>query len=250
MNRDEIAERVRGVDVWYHVLELAPGLETPGMYDMRPTVPHYRFPASLAGRSVIDVGASNGFFSFHFEKLGARRVVATNLASYRQHDYPRWYLEKLEREKSREELARFDYHQSTGGFEVAKACLGSKVEHLLTPIYALPSVTTERFDFGFCGSVLVHLRDPVLGLEAIREVLAPGAQLIVATSIDTTQPEQSYGVFNGKPEEVSWWVLSPAALMRMCAMAGFSDVAWTGSFVIASKHGYTDTIGVARMIRR
>jgi tRNA (mo5U34)-methyltransferase len=250
MNREDVKRRIESVGVWYHLIEVAPGIETPGMYDMRPTLPHYRFPASLAGKTVLDVGASNGFFSFHFEKLGAKRVVATNLASYQQHDYPRWYLEKLRAEKSPAELAAFDYHQSTGGFEVAKEILASRVEHLLTPIYALPSATTTRFDFAFCGSVLVHLRDPVLGLEAIREVLKPGGELIVATSIDNTQPERSYGLFNGKPEEVSWWVMSPAGLMRMCAMAGFSDVTWTGSFVAASRHGFTDTIGIARMVRR
>jgi tRNA (mo5U34)-methyltransferase len=249
MDRDEVERRVREVAVWYHVLELPGGVVTPGMYDMRPELARYRFPATLAGKTVLDVGASNGFFSFHFEKLGAARVVATNLASYQQHDYPRWYLEKLRREKSAAELADDD-RQSTAGFDVARACLGSRVEQLLTPVYSLPAATKDRFDFAFFGSVIVHLRDPVAALEAIRDVLRPGAELVVATSIDATQPAQSYGVFNGKPAEVSWWVMSPAGLMRMCAMAGFDDVAWVDSFVLASRHGFTDTIGVARMIRK
>jgi hypothetical protein len=64
-----------------------------------------------------------------------------------------------------------------------------------------------------------------------------------------TAPSTSYAVFNGKPEEVSWWVMSPGALLRMGAVAGFTDVSWTGSFVLASRHGFTDTIGVARMTR-
>lgn len=249
MEKREVSARIRTVDPWYHVLELAPGIETPGMYDMRPTLPHYPFPASLAGRTVLDVGASNGFFAFHFEKLGARKVVATNLRSYRQHDYPKWYLEKRLAEFAPGELERLDQQQSTGGFEVAHACLGSRVEHLLTTIYELPKATSERFDFAFCGSVLVHLRDPVLGLEAIREVLVSGAELVVATSVDLTQPEHSYALFNGKPEQVSWWVMSPKALVRMCEMAGFTEVTWCGSFVAASRHGFTDAIGVVRMRR-
>ena len=249
MDREEMARKLREVETWYHVIEVANGIETPGMYDMRPFLDHYRFPESLEGRTVIDVGASNGFFSFHFERLGASRVVATNLASYMDHDYPRWYLDKLRRENSPDELAALDYQQSTGGFEVARDCLGSQVEHLLTPIYSLATATDTRFDFAFCGSVLVHLRDPVAGLEAIRDVLEPGGELTVATSIDMTKPEQSYALFNGKPAEISWWIASPEGLMRMCQMAGFVDVVWLDSFVMASQHGFTDTIGIARMRR-
>lgn len=249
MERAQVEELIRSVGVWYHVLELAPGVMTPGMYDMRPTLPHYAFPASLAGRDVLDVGASNGFFSFHFERLGARRVVATNLPSYRLHDYPAWYRDKRLAELRPEELARIDHDESTGGFEVARRCLGSKVESLLTTIYEVPNATRERFDFAFCGSVLVHLRDPVLGLEAIREVLVPGADLIVSTSVDLTQPDQSYALFNGKPEQVSWWVASPECLVRMGRMAGFVDVRWMGSFVAASRHGFTDNLGVVHMRR-
>ena len=248
MNKSEIERLVASVDVWYHVVDLGHGVLTPGMYDMRPTVEHYGFPASLAGKQVLDVGASNGFFSFLFESRGAERVVATNLASYRQHDYPRWFLEKKVSEMTSEQLAKADHHESRGGFEVAKKCLGSRVEHLLTPIYDLGKID-HRFDFAFCGSVLVHLRDPVLGLESIRSVLRPGAELIVATPVDTTQRDRSYALFNGKPEEVSWWVMSPACLTRMAAMAGFVDVTWRSEFVIESRHGFTDKIGVVSMRR-
>jgi hypothetical protein len=93
------------------------------------------------------------------------------------------------------------------------------------------------------------LRDPVLGLEAIREVLTPGATLVVASCIDTTRPDQSYAIFNGKPEEVSWWVMSPECLMRMGRVAGFEQIEWKGEFIVASKHGFTDTIGIVHMTR-
>ena len=96
---------------------------------------------------------------------------------------------------------------------------------------------------------LVKSRPPEQLLEAIRDVLRPGATLVVATSIDTTQSRQSYGLFNGRPELVSWWVMSPEGLIRMCAMAGFTDISWVDSFVVGSRHGFTDTIGVARMTR-
>lgn len=216
---------------------------------MRPFLHKYRFPTHLESRRVLDVGASNGDFSFEFEKRGAQSVVATNLGSYLDHDYPRWYRDELLRTQSKDQLAAATWHESTGGFEVARDCLGSRATQVLTRIYDLPTTLNGQFDFIFCGSVLVHLRDPAAALEAIRDVLAPGGTVVLATCIDTTKSDASYALFNGKPEEVSWWVFSPEGLMRTCRMSGFRDVTWIDSFVVASRHGFTDTLGVVHLRR-
>lgn len=241
--------KIATVNVWYHAIEVAPGLVTPGLYDMRPFLEVYQFPSDLSSKSVLDVGASNGFFTFQFEKLGAKHLVATNLGSYLDHDYPQWYKDALTRSRTREELAAATWHESTGGFEVARECLGSKAQHVMSRIYDLPGVVSGQFDFVFCGSVLVHLRDPSAALEAIREVMVPGGTAVIATCIDTTRPDTSYALFNGKPEEVSWWVFSPEGLMRTCRMSGFRSITWVDSFVVASKHGFTDTIGIVHLHR-
>lgn len=249
LDAESLRKRIAKVNVWYHTIDVGRGVLTPGLYDMRPVLPRYQFPKSLVGRNVLDVGASNGFFSFEFEKLGAASVLGTNLGNYLDHDYPRWYRDELVRTRSTEELAAASWHESTGGFEVARECLGSKATQVMTRIYDLPTNVSRTFDFVFCGSVLVHLRDPAAALEAIRDVVTPGGTVVVATCIDTTRPEASYALFNGKPEEVSWWVFSPEGLMRTCRVAGFKEVTWVDSFVVASKHGFTDTIGVVHVRR-
>ena len=71
------AERVRGsVAVWFHTFALAPGVYTPGIARDHS----YRLVVlgadRFAGRSVLDVGAFDGFYSFLAEARGARRVVA------------------------------------------------------------------------------------------------------------------------------------------------------------------------------
>ena len=249
MTNSDVIRKIKTIDVWYHAIDLGDGVVTPGMYDMRPHVAEYRFPKSLAGQRVLDVGASNGFFAFLFESLGAREVVATNLARYQDHDYPKWFLERELARYSQSELQRIDSQQSVGGFEVAREILKSRVVHKLTTVYRLRDSVEGVFDFAFCGSLLVHLRDPVLALESIREVVRPGGRVIVATSMDATAPEQSYAIFNGKPEQVSWWVMSRECLVRMCRMAGFDDIRWTGSFLAKSVHGFVDQIGIVSMIR-
>ena len=70
------AERVRdSVPLWFHTFALAPGIYTPGIARDHG----YRLAVlgadRFAGRSVLDVGAFDGFYSFLAEASGARRVV-------------------------------------------------------------------------------------------------------------------------------------------------------------------------------
>src|SRR5262249_28594390 len=57
--REDLERRVAAVPIWYHTLELADGVMTPGYFDMRPFVREFGFPQSMAGMRVVDVGASD-----------------------------------------------------------------------------------------------------------------------------------------------------------------------------------------------
>ncbi|MCA1681352.1 MAG: tRNA 5-methoxyuridine(34)/uridine 5-oxyacetic acid(34) synthase CmoB [Actinobacteria bacterium] len=79
----EDAERVRdSVALWFHTFALAPGIYTPGIARDHG----YRLGVlgedRFAGRSVLDVGAFDGFYSFLAERRGARRVVAVDNEQY------------------------------------------------------------------------------------------------------------------------------------------------------------------------
>src|SRR5579864_629924 len=63
---------------WYHSIELAPGVITPGRVSSEVLADRWRalrLP-DLRGKSVLDVGAYDGFYSFSAEAAGAARVVA------------------------------------------------------------------------------------------------------------------------------------------------------------------------------
>jgi tRNA (mo5U34)-methyltransferase len=68
--------------LWFHTFSLGHGIYTPGL--ARDHV--YRLPVldaeRFAGRSVLDVGAFDGFYSFLAERRGARRVVAVDNEQY------------------------------------------------------------------------------------------------------------------------------------------------------------------------
>lgn len=229
MDPDELRRRIAAVPVWYHTLELAPGIVTPGEFDMRPFLGRYHFPASLAGRSIVDVGASNGQFAFHFETLGAARTVAVELRSVVDHDVPHWYRERELARRTPEEIARLDHDQLEAGFALARAALGSNVELRRHHVNELGAALPAEFDFAFCSNVLHHLRDPVGALENLRATLKPGGTLILGCSCDMSQ-DASYAIFSGDLQWVMWWIISRPAILRMCAFAGFEQVEWVDQF--------------------
>src|SRR3954466_13460849 len=73
---------------WYHTLELAPGVVTPGWFDTRKVVSQLPFPASLAGKRCLDVATFDGFWAFEMESRGASEVAAIDLIDPLAADWP------------------------------------------------------------------------------------------------------------------------------------------------------------------
>lgn len=63
---------------WYHTIDIG-GTLTDGRFDHRPYLDRYDFPESLDGKSVLDVGCADGFFSFESERRGAGSVLAVDV---------------------------------------------------------------------------------------------------------------------------------------------------------------------------
>jgi tRNA (mo5U34)-methyltransferase len=63
---------------WFHSIDLGNGVRTPGVDRTAQKLKRLTLPASLSGKTVLDVGAWDGFFSFEAERRGAKRVLATD----------------------------------------------------------------------------------------------------------------------------------------------------------------------------
>ena len=81
MPGDDPRSRVGGVR-WYHTIDFGQGLVTAGVDDSAYRLARLDFPPSLDGRSVLDIGAWDGFFSFEAERRGAARVLASDWYSW------------------------------------------------------------------------------------------------------------------------------------------------------------------------
>ena len=60
---------------WYHTIEIAPGVRTPGLVDLRSVAPRV-LPDDLSGVRALDVGTFDGFWAFELERRRAAEVVA------------------------------------------------------------------------------------------------------------------------------------------------------------------------------
>lgn len=221
----ELRAAVASNPQWYHSIELAPGVVTPGHVDLRG-LPEQVLPASLAGMRALDVGTFDGFWAFALEQRGAD-VVAIDVPALDAAEWPpvnRARLETVARDMGTE-LGR--------GFAIAARALGSAVRRVEVGVYDLETEAIGgAVDFAFLGALLLHLRDPVRALERIRSVLAPGGRLTVLEPIDPRltllSPRAPASRFQATETDFNWWVANVACLQAWLRAAGFERIARGG----------------------
>jgi tRNA (mo5U34)-methyltransferase len=200
---------------WYHTLELAPGVTTPGWFDTRGVADELPLPASLAGRRCLDVGTFDGFWAFEMERRGADEVVAIDLLDHARADWP-----PNTRPETVEEISR--HKRGGGGFELAREQLDSSVIRHDLSVYDIDPDALGEFDFIYMGSLLLHLRDPVRALDRLRQVCR--GELLIVDNIDLLltllfphRPVASLDA-QGRPW---WWTCNVAGIVRMAEAARF-----------------------------
>jgi tRNA (mo5U34)-methyltransferase len=188
---------------WYHTIELPYGIVTPGADSSVDRLVRLDLPASLAGKSVLDVGAWDGFFSFQAERLGAARVLATDSYSWRGGGWG-----------------------TKAGFELARSALGSRVEDLDIDVMDLSPERVGVFDVVFLLGVLYHVRHPLLALERVASVTREC--LIVETVVDLLgYPRPAVAFYSGTElnnDPTNWWAPNLAGAEAMLRSVGFSSV--------------------------
>jgi len=211
---DDLRRRVGELD-WYHTLELAPGVVTPGWFDLRGIVAEVPIPTSLAAARVLDVGTFDGFWAFEMERRGAAEVVAIDVLDPAGWDWPPGSDDAVVREIGRRKA-------QGAGFLLAKDALGSSVRRLERSVYDLDPSEVGSFDFVYVGSLLLHLRDPIRALERVHDV-AHGS-VVVVDAVDGLLT----AALRGRPAATLdgvgrpwWWKPNVAGLVRMVEVAGF-----------------------------
>jgi tRNA (mo5U34)-methyltransferase len=163
--RARLVERMCGM-IWYHKIELAPGVITPGQHWEYLWDPMRRrhHEVDFREKSVLEVGCWDGYWSFEAERLGAAEVLATDDLSQRR--------------------------IVTRTVPFAIECLRSRVQYRDdVSVYELPELLQRAFDVVIFYGVLYHLRYPALALAKLRRVVKPGGLLLLETAVLPDEPE-------------------------------------------------------------
>lgn len=206
------ADRVQEPAWWYHTMDLRPGETTRGFFDLRGLAG--LLPEDLSGKRCLDACSATGFWAFEMEKRGASEVVALDVASYTDKDWRMPWLAPHTDEVQGE------------AFHLAKEALGSKVQRVERSVYDVTPDELGSFDFVFIGSVLLHLRDPVRALRALRAVtggeLMSFEPILVGPSL--LHPRSSWGRM-ASGADARWWTPNAFAHKQWLVAGGFEVTA-------------------------
>lgn len=211
----DLARKVAENPLWYHTLELPGGIVTPGRFDLRPIVDRLPWP-DVRGKRCIDIGTYDGFFAFELEKRGAAEVFAADIDDHRYWDWP-----ARDRARGPEVLAMMAGPEKGLGFRIAKEALGSKVERLGVNIYDLDPEEHGTFDVVVCGSLLLHLRDPVRAVEAIRGICS--GVFLSSDQIDVPMSlmHRRKPAFRLRGDKAQWWIPNILGHRHLLHLGGF-----------------------------
>jgi tRNA (mo5U34)-methyltransferase len=185
---------------WWHQIELPDGTVTPGQDRSAEKLAALHLP-DLTGKTVLDVGAWDGYFSFAAERMGASRVVAADAYVWRHHS------------------------SGKAGFEHARRALTSRVEDLEIEVLDISPETVGQFDVVLFLGVLYHMRHPLLALEKAASVAKE--LLVVETLVDLTflrSPAAAFYPWKLHGDETNWWGPNRAAVLGMLESVGFEHV--------------------------
>lgn len=188
---------------------------TEGDYPCEPDLVRVGLPRELDGKTVLDVGCSDGGHSFAAEQRGAT-VTAIDSEESPRNEGRNWFLDTRE-------------------------AVGSSATYEAVSLADYAARGTEAFDHVMCFNVLYHVEDQIGAARDLFTLTKPGGHLHLKTLIDSHLPERlqrylpddwragatprftftEHGV-DGDP--TSYWKPNTAGVLALLRFAGFAEV--------------------------
>ena len=210
---ESVDEQPNGFFTWYHSFRFgnvyAPGTITSLKYQMWVSS---LIPENLEGKTVLDIGTADGFYSFLCESRGAKKVVAVDWIKFPGFSAAHKILD------SSVEFQKLVIDDSTRGFTELKSDIGS-----ITDI-------KEKFDIILLFGVLYHLPNPVMVIRNL--FMNTNALLIASHIIDSDEPAMYYYPESSLTpgDTTNWWVPTPSCLIDIGERTGFEKSVLVDTF--------------------
>ncbi len=203
---------------WFHSVELPDGSCTQGYksHEILQKEAARIFNFDLRQKSVLDIGAWDGFFSFEAERRGAASVLATDHFSW---SGPGWGTKQ--------------------GFDALHEALNSRAASVDVDVFDLDPHVHGRHDVVLFLGVLYHLKDPCGGLE--KAAAMTREMLIVETeTVFNYMDDPVMRYFSGtemNEDDTNFWAPNLACLRSMVTDLGFRRCEFTPNYdAVPGKH--------------
>jgi tRNA (mo5U34)-methyltransferase len=201
---------------WFHSIDIGGGIVTPGSRSLEAVrrKADLVFAHGVEGKSVLDIGAWDGAYSFEAERRGASRVLAT--------DYVCWGPKSLNRKE---------------GFNLAKRAIGSRIEEQVIDVPDLTVETVGHFDVVLFLGVFYHLKHPFLQLEKLAPIATDTLVLETETAMDD-EDRPAMVFFPGRElnnDGSNWWAPNIKCVVAMMKDVGFKKVEVTPTWPFNGK---------------
>ncbi len=223
------------LQTWWHSIDFGQGVVTSGHKSREVVLAElasFRLP-DLHGKSVLDIGAWDGGYSFEAERLGAARVVAL--------DHYVWSLDLLKTGEYWTKFSKSDrpvpeWHTMPDfwfpetlpgkkGIDTARQALNSKVEPVVADFQTVDLDALGAFDVVLYLGVLYHMRDPLGCLQrvakATRELAVVETAGIFVPGMEQHALCEFYPTNELGNDPTNWWAPNAKALEGLCLAAGF-----------------------------
>tara|TARA_Y100000310_G_scaffold342508_1_gene446081 strand:- start:2419 stop:3147 length:729 start_codon:yes stop_codon:yes gene_type:complete len=178
MTVDEKRKLVDSYDKWWHTIDFGDGVVSSvapmgeGKIQKVPNNEEIKYwkldkPEYFKGKTVLDIGAWDGYHSFYAEKCGASSVTAIDLVTWSDESWA-----------------------SKRGFDIAKEVLQSNVRDIKMDIMDATPENLGKFDFIIFAGVLYHLKNPFKAIEIIKSLLNDGGRLFLETQLSRLASEK------------------------------------------------------------
>lgn len=205
---------------WHHSINLGDGVVTPGIksrYILRREADAAFGPLVAAGRSLIDIGAWNGYFTVEAKRRGFAPILAVDQYTWAHHEL-----------RGRET------------FDLVMSRLGIEVETRVLDVAEISAEAVGCWDVVLFLGVFYHLLDPIAALQRLAEIT--GEVLVVETHLALAELSRPAMLFypadelDGDP--TNWWSPNRAAMEALLKTVGFARVVFTPHPVVGGSRGF------------